>query len=234
MFSLHRFTTDGIITHMSDIEKNSTPSNPESGYLNSLPALLQQPDFSGNIPRDADCVALWKKYCMFDNVCAHSQAVADFATGLAERAVECGLPVNVPAVRASAMLHDIAKTYSIKYGGSHAQIGASWVIAETRNRAIAQGVMLHVFWPWAVSKSIISSLPFFVIYADKRIRHDTCVTLSERFEDLLVRYGKDEKSRNNIRKSYKQGLEIETALSAQLGWKLDAYSLDSGRLVQRT
>lgn len=201
------------------------------GYLAGLPVLPVPPDCAGDIPDDAACRALWDKYAMLDNVRAHSQAVADVATALAERAAARGFPVSVAAVRASAMLHDIAKSYTIQYGGSHAQLGASWVVTETRNRAIAQGVMLHVFWPWALVPEEVCILPIFVIYADKRVRHNCCVTLQERFDDLLVRYGKDERARNNIRVAHEQGKTMETALSARLGWDLNAYTLDSGRLV---
>ena len=135
-----------------------------------------------------------------------------------------------------AMLHDIAKTYSVLHGGSHAQLGASWVVAETRNHALAQGVLLHVHWPWAVPEQEperLFSIPFFVIYADKRVKHDQCVPLRQRYEDLLVRYGHTEKARKGIRLSWQQGECIERAFEAHLGYAIHEDSFDSGRLVQR-
>ncbi len=91
-------------------------------------------------------------------------------------------------------------------------------MAETRNYALAQGVMLHVHWPWHIPEGAgICALPFFVIYADKRVRHDACVSLDDRYEDLLTRYGCTEAARAGIRSSYEQGKIIERALSAQLG-----------------
>ncbi|MGN0009569.1 MAG: HDIG domain-containing metalloprotein [Desulfovibrionaceae bacterium] len=206
-------------------------TSPSGSGPAGLPFLPIPPDCGGSIPDDAACRALWDKYGMLDNVRAHSLRVAGIAQALAERAVARGLPVNVAAVRASAMLHDIAKTYTIRHGGSHAQLGASWVVAETRNRAIAQGVMLHVCWPWDITPETACCLPIFVIYADKRVRHDCCVTLQERFEDLLVRYGRNERAREDIRLAHRQGQIMETALSAQLGWDLHAHTFDSGRLV---
>ena len=203
------------------------------GYLADVPELALCPENSGLIPDDEQCKALWRQYAMLDNVREHSWAVAELATALAKRAAQRGFAVNVPAVRASALLHDIAKTYTIRHGGSHSQLGASWVLYETKNPAIAQGVLLHVYWPWRIEQKSICRLPFFVIYADKRIRHNQCVSLQERFEDLLVRYGKDACSRANISLAYEQGKQMENALSAQLGWELDAYTLNSGRLVKR-
>ena len=154
------------------------------------------------------------------------------AATLAQRAADRGFAVHVPEVRAGGLLHDIAKTYCVKHGGSHAQVGAAWTVAETGNYAIAQGVMMHVWWPWALPQGPeICSLPFFVIYADKRIRHDSCVTLEERYDDLLERYGRTGPARESIGVAYKQGKNIESALEAQLGWTLHENSFNCGRVV---
>ncbi len=183
-------------------------------------------------PDDAACFALWRKYAMLPNVERHSRMVAHIATELARRAAELGHPVHVETVRAAALLHDLAKTYCLLHGGSHAQLGASWALAETRHYGIARGVLLHVHWPWPVPDgSGICALPFFVIYADKRVRHDACVTLEERFEDLLTRYGRDARARAGIRAAHEQAVTIERALAAQLGWKLHEDSFDCRGLV---
>lgn len=188
---------------------------------------------SAPAPDDQTCFALWKKYAMLPNIQRHSLLVARIATELARRAAEKGFAVNVPQVRAGALLHDIAKSYCVRHGGSHAQLGGGWVVAETRNYAVAQGVMLHVHWPWPLPEGAgICALPFFVIYADKRVRHDSCVSLAERYEDLLDRYGHSQAARQGIGASYEQGRNIERALSAQLGCALHEDSFDCGRLVQ--
>lgn len=206
--------------------------------LSHLPVLAMLPapgTFVSAVPDVTSCHALWDKYAMLDHIRAHSTQVAALAVALAEQAVACGHTIDVPSVHASALLHDIAKTYTIAHGGSHAQMGASWVIAETGNRNIARGVMTHVHWPWPVGDAThVCCLPFFIIYADKRIKHATCVSLAERFEDLLERYGHTTFARASIRDSYAQGQAIERALSAQLGMELHAYTLNSGRLVERT
>ncbi len=185
------------------------------------------------VPDDETCFALWDTYAMMDNVREHSLLVAEFATALAQRAVQLGHPLCVASVRASALLHDIAKSYTIAHGGSHAQMGASWVVQATGNRHIAQGVALHVQWPWELPSNVCD-LVFFVIYADKRCMHNVCVTLEERYEDLLQRYGDTDHHKNLIRLSYEQGVNIEQALSALLECDLYAYTLNSGRLVKRT
>ncbi len=198
-----------------------------------LPDLDLQTEHIGALPNDEECFALWDYYQMLDNIRTHSLLVADFATALAELACAKGFNVCVRSIRSSALLHDIAKTYTIDHGGSHAQIGASWVISATGNRNIAQGVAMHVHWPWDIPYDVCR-LPFFVIYADKRIMHEKCVPLATRYDDLLIRYGITEQHKASIHESYMQGKNIESAFSAQLGVSLDAYTIDSGRLVQRT
>lgn len=197
--------------------------------LPRLPGLRQSENF---VPTDAACFALWDKYDMLPNIRRHSTLVAHIATSLAVRATELGFDVNVDEVRAGGLLHDIAKTYCVRHGGSHAQVGAAWTVAETGNYAIAQGVMLHVWWPWSLPDGRgICALPFFVMYADKRVRHDSCVSLVERYDDLLGRYGHSEAAREGIFAAFNQGKNIESALTAQLGWTLNEDSFDCGRLV---
>lgn len=186
-------------------------------------------------PNEEKCLALWDKYAMFDNVRRHSLQVAHIATALAERAYELGHKIDVAAVRASALLHDIAKTWCVKNGGSHALLGASWAVQETRNFRLAQGVALHVHWPWPLPEgTAICALPIFIIYADKRVRHDQAVSLDERFDDLIVRYGKTPEARSGIACSCRQAKEIEKRLSECLKWDLHENTFNSGRVVQRT
>lgn len=192
-----------------------------------------RPASPSSIPDDEACFALWDKYVMLPNIRQHSLLVAHIATELARRAIAQGIAVDEQAVRASALLHDIAKSYCVRHGGSHAQLGACWTVAETRNHALAQGVMMHVYWPWALPQGQgICALPFLVMYADKRVKHDVCVSLSERYDDLLVRYGRSDAERRAVLAAFEQGKTIERALGAQLGCALHEDSFDCGRLVQ--
>lgn len=184
--------------------------------LPRLPFLAYHPD-DPRPPDDEACFELWRKYDMLENIQRHSLLVARIVTFLAARASSAGLSVSKDACRAAGLLHDLAKTYCIRYGGSHALLGSSWVVRETRNFAIAQGVLLHVRWPWPLpGGSGICCLPIFLIYADKRVQHDKIVSLAERFDDLLFRYGKTRSARAGIRNTMKQARSIERALEKQL------------------
>ena len=200
--------------------------------LPSLESLWEDPIGSDPIPDDAACRAICQQYAMFPHILRHCEQVANMAVALATRAEELGLAGSglVELTHAAGLLHDIAKSYTVRHGGSHAQIGASWVISACGNRRIAQAVFHHVEWPWALPDSLIHPV-FFVLYADKRARHDELVSLDERYEDLMVRYGKNEHAIAAMQRGWKHAQSIERRLSAQLEFSLHESTAVGGRLV---
>lgn len=183
------------------------------------------------VPTDDECRRLWDAFDMLPNVREHSELVACVATALAEAAVRAGLAVNVAEVRAAALLHDLAKTYTIRHGGNHCQLGGAWVQELTGNPALAQGVVCHVSWPKALDLRA-DFLPLTLIYSDKRVKHNQIVTLETRFDDLLVRYGKTAFIRERIRESFHQAEAIERALAETLGMNIHESTFGCGRLVE--
>ncbi|MCQ2444260.1 MAG: HDIG domain-containing protein, partial [Mailhella sp.] len=164
---------------------------------------------------------------MMPNIRRHCRAVAGIAVEIVRRAEEKGLvpegrALDVPYALAGGLLHDIAKTYTIRNGGSHAQLGAAWVREETGNPVLAQAVMFHVSWPWTGCDGLddVSDplrLPVIVAYADKRVRHDEVVTLEERFEDLAERYGVNEEKRKDLRGYLRHAQAVEEAIFRLVG-----------------
>ena len=69
----------------------------------------------------------------------------------------------------------------------------------------------------------LCSLPFFILYADKRARHDEFVTLEERYTDLYERYGKTDVRKKSIYMGYLQGKAVENGLSRCLGMDLSSW-----------
>ena len=196
----------------------------------ALPLVAELPPVDA-VPTDAQCRLLWDAYGMLPNIRAHSELVACLATALAELARAAGLAVDVAAVRAAALLHDLAKTYTIRHGGNHCQLGAAWVQEITGNPALAQGVLCHVHWPREIDLAA-DFLPLALIYSDKRVKHNQIVTLEARFDDLLVRYGTTDYIRGRIRESFQQAEAIERALAATLGVKIHENTFGCGRLVE--
>jgi hypothetical protein len=208
-------------------------------YHHDVPLTLIPVETRGRIPADDECRGWWSAYGMLDHIKDHSELVAGVATTLAELAAQQGLgnpdgltPADfVQSVRAAGLLHDLGKTYSIEHGGNHSQLGATWVMDLIRNPRIAQGVVHHVHWPGPLDLHR-HFLPLAIIYADKRVKHDTIVGLEERFADLFDRYGHTERSREWITRSFNQGRELEHLLSTFLGEDIHEYPFDRRRLVR--
>src|SRR5512145_1793585 len=53
-----------------------------------------------------------------------------------------------------------------------------------------------------------------VYYADKRVMHDKIVTLEERVQDLLIRYGKTQELYNLILQNLQQVIPVERKLNS--------------------
>ena len=187
-------------------------------------------DSSLMVPDDRQCAEYWDHFSMLENVAEHSLMVANIATFLAKRAKKAGMNVDVPTVRASALLHDIAKTYCILHGGNHSQLGGAWTVELTGNPAIASGVTHHVYWPFELDITKYFA-PLAVIYADKRVNHTELVSIRQRFEDLVVRYGIPLGLRDKIKATENQALALEKLLCDTLEVDLNECDFDSGRLV---
>lgn len=181
-------------------------------------------------PSEARCVALWDRHEMPEHIRAHSAKVALVATQVAEAALAKGIAVCVDTVRASALLHDIAKAYCIKHGGHHGQLGGAWAMAATGHPVLAQGVIHHMYWPFELDYERFLT-PLAVIYGDKRVAHDQIVPIEHRFGDLLDRYGKTQEIRERIELTNRQAKTIEAALSKLLEKDLNAHDFDRRRLV---
>lgn len=184
----------------------------------------------GCIPSDKDCLIWWDEFAMLTHIRDHSTCVGHVAETLARLAVRRGKRPSpalseedfIQSVRAAGLLHDLGKTWTIEHGGDHSQIGAAWVMDLTGNPTIAQSVMHHVHWPGALDLNEYF-LPLAVLYADKRVKHDTFVGIEERFADLMDRYGKTERSRKWIQRTYVQSQELENRLNVFLGEDICAF-----------
>jgi len=182
------------------------------------------------IPSEARCLALWDQFEMPDHIRAHSRKVALVACQLAEAGNKKGLGVCIDTVRASALLHDLAKIYCVKHGGNHSQLGGAWAMALTGNPLLAQGVMHHVYWPFEPDLRRYF-VPLAVLYGDKRVAHDRIVPIESRFADLVARYGRTPEITERIHSTNRQAKEIEDAFARLLEKDLNAHDFDSRRLV---
>lgn len=136
------------------------------------------------LPGEGQITALWDRYRMPPNIRRHSQAVCDTALQLAGWLVEGGVGLYLPALRAGALLHDIAKAPCLASGGFHDAEGRQLLVQHGYPElATLVGDHVDLPDPHPLDEAMV------VYYADKRILHSQLVGLRERNEDLIVRYG---------------------------------------------
>lgn len=133
----------------------------------------------------------------------HCLMVARVALATARALNQRGHQLDLGLIETGALLHDVCKYDSILAGGDHARMAAE-LLEQRGYPAVAAVVAQHVRLA-----SFDLSAALVVNYADKRVKHDAVVSLDERFEDLLVRYGSDALRQSRIRELYEEGLAVE-------------------------
>jgi uncharacterized protein len=119
--------------------------------------------------------------------------------------------INIGLVEMGALLHDICKMDSIRTGQDHARMGGR-LLDILDCPELASIVRQHV----SLDSDELNEA-MIVNYADKRVMHDQVVSLPRRFEDLMDRYGKDEKKQERIFNMYAKSLETENIIIKATG-----------------
>ncbi len=127
---------------------------------------------------------------------------------LGEALVKVGIPLDLPLLRAGALLHDIAKAETLKNGGNHAALGAAW-LEDLGYPAVAAIIAQHVCLQRDPATLEVPGEIELVNYADKRVRHTEIVSLAERFADLRRRYGRTPEAGRRISANEKRSRILE-------------------------
>jgi uncharacterized protein len=173
------------------------------------------------IPSRETCLSLMEHHGMLPNIKDHSLQVARIALCLGKNLKPRFPELNLDLVEAGGLLHDIAKTETIRNRGNHAQIGEEMVRAmgfDPVARIIAQHVRLEeaYFHSERVDEVVL------VHYADKRVRHDEVVELKDRFEYLLETYGRSSEAVERIGSLYQDTLKVEKMIFLHLSFSPQA------------
>ncbi len=143
---------------------------------------------AGRIPAREQCFALLEKYKVPRVIVEHSLQVTKVAVYLGKKLAAAGEKINLPLLEAAALLHDIDKKICLDDGSKKHAVEAARILEREGFPEIASIVKQHRL-------SHILEEPFssweakLVYYADKRVRHSSIVSLQERFDYLLGRYG---------------------------------------------
>lgn len=144
------------------------------------------------------------------HIVRHSLTVRRVAITLAGCLADQSL-IDIRLVDRAALLHDICKADSIAAGGDHARMGQH-LLEILGYPLLGQIVGQHVHL-----RSDTLDAAMLVNYADKRVMHDTVVSLERRFVDLMQRYGTEDARRERILLLYTRAMAVEERIVAATG-----------------
>jgi len=175
--------------------------------------------FADRIPSQKECDELMAKYCMLPNIIAHSRQVMRVALMITDN-LKNGVSINRDLVMGAALLHDITKTRSLETREPHDQSGGE-LLRELGFARIGEIVKQHVILLDFNPQERLEEREI-INYADKRVMHDRIVSLAERLEDLIQRYGTTEEIKNLIRQNESQVFAVEKKIADSLAVDLDS------------
>ncbi len=159
------------------------------------------------IPTIKTCFQLIEQYQMLDNIKAHSIVVSRVAELIAKGLIQRGEDLNLDMVISASLLHDIAKTQCLDSRCDHALVGGE-ICRNYNFPEIAEIVEEHVLIKSNGTGRITEKE--IVYYADKRVNHDQVVSLHERLDYILERYGQSNEFRHEaIEKNFLKCLQME-------------------------
>jgi putative nucleotidyltransferase with HDIG domain len=138
-----------------------------------------------DIPSMELCRKLMKEN-MLPNIYGHSVQVMNVAKMITSNLKNsCGL--NIELIIAASLLHDISKTKSLTTKEFHDAEGGRFLRALGYG-SVAEIVEEHVFLKNFDPEDRLNEKEI-VYYADKRVMHEKIVSIKERMEDIILRYG---------------------------------------------
>ena len=170
------------------------------------------------IPSRAECAELMVQYSMLPNIVEHSMQVMRVSLAITDN-LKSGVSVNRDLVLAAALLHDITKTRSLVTKERHDTSGGA-LMRELGFPRIAGIVEQHVIIQNLNLEGKLEEREI-VYYADKRVLHDTIVTIEERVHDLIQRDGAVEEIRNLILQNRSQVLTVERKIACFMKIDID-------------
>lgn len=139
------------------------------------------------MPGRAECERLLDLYGVPPHIRRHSEQVARVALHLSRALRRQGATLDLGLLEAAALLHDISKAACLASHRDHAREGGE-VLRREGYGSVAALLERHVeLGAWDPEGPVTEAEV--LNYSDKRVRHDEVVTLAERFEDLVIRYG---------------------------------------------
>lgn len=164
------------------------------------------------LPSLAEIARLWDDYAMLANIRRHSEVVCAVALLICDWLDEAGVSLNRQAIRAGALLHDLAKTACLGSPRRHDLEGGD-ILRGLGFPQLAHLVLCHVILPeeQPLDETMV------VYYADKRVNHDSLVNLNQRYAYIAERYGQsDPQLLARIAQGRQRALAVERLIFARM------------------
>ncbi len=173
------------------------------------------------IPSAKECFLFMEKYEMLENIRAHSIIVEKVAKIIARGLIAAGADLLIEKITAGALLHDIGKSLCLNTGDDHAAKGEE-ICFQNQLDEIADIVREHITLESYEPGAAVSEKEV-IYYADKRVNHDSVVSLEKRLEYLLDRYGKNNQYLCGlIRENFQTCKDVERKLFKRLPFRPEA------------
>jgi HD superfamily phosphohydrolase YqeK len=184
------------------------------------------------------------------HVRSHCKAVKDLCLQMGQAYIESSVLINLDLLNTAALLHDMARICDfteLDRNKFHEEITdekwSKWIDLRNRfqglhhadiaNKALrdegylktAEVIRLHNSLSILEEPEKLEDFEAAILfYADKRVKHDEVVSLTERFEDGRIRHGKydDPKTRSKFEEVEKKTFELEKRLFIPINLKPDS------------
>jgi uncharacterized protein len=166
------------------------------------------------IPTRKQCFQLIQKMGMMDHIVDHSIMVGNVTLCLCRHLKKTTPSLNVELATAAALLHDITKTRSFDTGELHSETGGT-LLESLGYPEVGNIIRQHVILDCHKTNAPISEQEI-VNYADKRVLHDTVVSLSRRLEYIRVKYGTQSHIADRITVMWEITVALEEKLFRQI------------------
>ena len=167
-----------------------------------------------NIPSQKECFKLIARMKMMDHIIDHSIMVSNVALFLCLKLKKTAPHIDVRLARSAALLHDITKTRSFDTKESHAETGGL-LLTRLGYPEVGNIIRQHVILDSYNLDSPVS-VDEIVNYSDKRVLHDTIVSLEKRLDYIKSRYGAQKEFQDKIHILWTNTINLENKIFYRL------------------
>ena len=173
--------------------------------------------FEMKVPTEEECMLLMKEMGLEENMKKHSILVAKMAEALGRELIKSGERIDMNLLRASGLLHDIDKKLTLNDGKNHGFTSEKMLI-ERGYPEVAKIVRKHRLETVTEDPEGLKMWEEkLVFYADKRLNDYTLVSLDERYDYLIKRYGTTEEKRRSILSTKPHVEKLEQEIFSRIG-----------------